>query len=207
MQTRHRIALLTAGVLIGAQIGVASVSVPVPDTAEQMEPVAGDAQALESKTSTEPTETQAEAAPAPEESSQSLIAAAQQPIIPVPVRYADPRTSTFPPSTDDRPLLRSVAAYLERTEHLRITGASGNVFPPSTDDRPLLRSVAVYLDQRHALLLAEESRSQVASAPSVRPAPATEPTPAAMATPLPVEPTPEISVVDAGSPLTQGTPF
>lgn len=160
MQTRHRIALLTAGFLVGAQISVASIGTPIADTSEQMEPVPGEALAEETGTPGEPTESLTEAPGAPAESVQSLIAAAEGPNLPL--RQTVPQGTAFPDSPDEAPLLPAQIAYFDRTEHLRLTGASGNVFPASIDESPLLPATVAYLERREASRLAAQAQPQIA---------------------------------------------
>jgi hypothetical protein len=151
MQTRRRIALLTAGLLVGAQIGIAAIETPIADTSDQMEPIPSEALALEGGTSGEPMEAQSEATPAPDENAQAPIAAAEEPS--ETVGHSVPQGTAFPPSTDDVQMLPALVDYLDRTAHLRLTGASGNVFPPSTDDQPMLPATIAYLDSTAHLRL------------------------------------------------------
>ena len=157
MQTRHQIALLTAGLLVGAQIGVASMGTPISDTGEQVEPVPSEAHAWEGGTSGGDADAQADATRIAAEGEQAGAGAiplasaadANQPAIPQGTAF--PSTHPDP----DWPMLPATLAYLERTAHLRLTGASGNVFPPSTDDVTMLPALAAYLEQRHVAVLAE----------------------------------------------------
>jgi hypothetical protein len=169
MQTRHQVAMLAAGLLVGAQLGIASIGLPIPDTDQHMEPVPPEAQVLESDTasapeavSTEPGAIAEESAPAPVTTEHVVQAAAPQPE----AAYVSP----FPPSTDDVALLPALIAYLDSTAHLRLTGASGEVFPRSTDDHPLLPAVVAYFDRLEATRLAAQAqqlaRSEGASSSS-----------------------------------------
>lgn len=199
MQTRHRIALLTAGLLVGAQIGIAAMETPIADTSDQMEPVPGEVQALEAGTSGEPTESQSEATATPDENAQALIAAAEEPS--ETVGHSVPQGTAFPPSTDDAPLLPATIAYLDSTAHLRLTGASGNVFPPSTDDQPMLPALVAYLEQREATRLASQTQPQIAGAATTADESLAE-TSQATVTPAAQEPARDVSLLDRILPQT-----
>jgi hypothetical protein len=199
MQTRHRIALLTAGLLVGAQIGIAAIETPIADTSDQMEPIPSEALALEGGTSGEPMEAQSEATPAPDENAQAPIAAAEEPS--ETVGHNVPQGTAFPPSTDDRPMLPAQIAYFDSTEHLRLTGASGNVFPPSTDDRPMLPALVAYLEQREATRLASQAQPQIAGDATTADASLAE-TSQATVTPAAQEPARDVSLLDRILPQT-----
>jgi len=165
MQTRHQVMLLAAGLLVGAQIGIASIGTPIADTSDQMEPASGAEIALEAGTPGEPTEAQSEIAATPDVSAQTSIVADEQPIA-VTARYTGPQGTAFPASADDVQMLPALAAYLDRTAHLRLTGASGNVFPPSTDDQPMLPAVVAYFNRLEATRLAAAQQQQLARSES-----------------------------------------
>lgn len=209
MQTRHQVAMLAAGLLVGAQLGIASIGLQIPDTEQQLEPVPPEAQVLESDTatapetaSTEPTAAAEESTPAPAATEPVLQAAApQQPV----AKY----TSPFPPSTDDEQLLPAVIAYLDRTAHLRLTGASGEVFPRSTDDQPLLPAVVAHFDRLEATRMAAQAQRLARSnGPSTSPA-AVElaPNQQEAAAPVGQASTQGIAALNSGSPLSASTPF
>lgn len=194
MQTRHRIALLTAGLLVGAQIGIAAIETPIADTSDQMEPIPSEALALEGGTSGEPVEAQSEAAPTPDENAQAPIAAAEEPS--ETVRLSIPQGTAFPPSTDEAPLLPAQIAYFDSTEHLRLTGASGNVFPPSTDDQPMLPALVAYLEQREATRLAAQTQPRIAGDATAADASLAETPQAPVTTPAAQEPAQDVSLLD-----------
>ena len=201
MQTRHQLAILAGSLLIGTQIGIAAIGLPIADTEQQMEPVPPEAQ-VEQESASAPEETQPELTAATEASQPAPLTVAE-PIIPVmappqPV-YAWERT---PPWGADEPaMLPALVAYLDRTAHLRVTGASGG-FPPSTDDKPLLPALAAYFDRQEATRLAAQkqqlARVENASPASDQPVMATAPSqPQAQ----------DIAALDGRSPSSTGTPF
>lgn len=163
MQNRTRMALLTAGLLVGAQIGVAAVGTAMKDAGDQIAPAPGDVQAWEGDTAAEPVEAQSDAAATPGESAQSPTAG-YVPNLPISTSRPALQGTAFPRDSDyESRMLPALAEYLDRTEHLRLTGASGNVFPPSTDDKPMLPVLAAYLDEREAVRLAAAAPLRVAA--------------------------------------------
>jgi hypothetical protein len=206
MQTRHQIAILVAGLLVGAQIGVAAIDTPIPEAAEYMEPVPGEAQALEPGTAGEPTEAASEPSTVADANAPTSITETEQPILPVAARHSE-LPSVFPASTDDIPMLPALAAYLDRTEHLRLTGAPA-AFPPSGDEVPMLPRVAAYLDQRDAARLAALNPAPAASGVA-----AVSPTNGNGGSPTTAAPAGaqvserEVAALDTRSSLSAGTPY
>ena len=200
MQTRRRIALLTAGLLVGAQIGIAAIETPIADTSDQMEPIPSEALALEGGTSGEPMEAQSEATPAPDENAQAPIAAAEEPS--ETVGHSVPQGTAFPPSTDDVQMLPALVDYLDRTAHLRLTGASGNVFPPSTDDQPMLPALVAYLEQREATRLASQTQPQITGDATTADESLVATSETAVTTPDAREPARDVSLIDRILPQT-----
>ena len=200
MQTRRRIALLTAGLLVGAQIGIAAIETPIADTSDQMEPIPSEALALEGGTSGEPMEAQSEATPAPDENAQAPIAAAEEPS--ETVGHSVPQGTAFPPSTDDVQMLPALVDYLDRTAHLRLTGASGNVFPPSTDDQPMLPALVAYLEQREATRLASQTQPQITGDATTADESLAATSETAVTTPDAREPARDVSLIDRILPQT-----
>jgi hypothetical protein len=196
MQTRHRIALLTAGLLVGAQIGIAAMDTPIADTSDQMEPVPAETLGLEGSTPGEPTEAQSEIAATPDESSQTPIAADERPIVPLTASYTGPQSTAFPASADDLPMQPALAAYLDRTEHLRVAGASGNVFPGSADELPMLPALAAYLDRRDATRLAAQTQPQVAGNGSAADTTLAATSQTTESTPVAQEPARDVTLLD-----------
>ncbi|MBI3918558.1 MAG: hypothetical protein HY322_16320 [Betaproteobacteria bacterium] len=196
MQTRHQIALLTAGLLIGAQIGIASMDTPIADSSDQMEPIPSEALALEGGISGEPAEAQSEAAATPDENGQTPIAADEQPIMPLAARHTEPQSTAFPASADDLQMLPAMAEYLDRTAHLRVTGASGNVFPASADELPMLPALVAFLDGREATRLAAQMGQPVAGDATAADASLDESSETAVTTPTEQEPAREVSLLD-----------
>ena len=170
MQTRHRVALLTAGLLVGAQIGVASMGTPSTDASESPEPAANEALAPDAGLPGELAEATTESAG----STPTDITAADGSGMPDRIQPAIPQGTAFPSQGPDPdwPMLPSLIAYLDQTAHLRVTGASGNVFPPSTDDAPMLPTLAAYLEQRHTAVVAEYSAPQPTALTATDTAPA-----------------------------------
>ena len=200
MQTRHQLAILAAGLLVGAQIGIAAIGQPIPDTEQQMEPVAPELQAEQESAST-PEETQPEltaGAQAPE----PAPAAAPEPAMPIAAPQPVYRWERTPPWGSDEPaLLPSVIAYLERTEHLRVTGAPGRAFPQSTDDPTLLPATIAYFERLEATRLAAQAQpmARVENSPAVTANPVVDQS--ARTAPQ------DVAALDARSPSSTGTPF
>jgi len=162
MQTRHQIAMLAAGLLVGAQIGVAAIGTIIPETEQHMEPAPGDTQVLESDAAGEQADAGSEPATAHDGNAPAAIAEAEQPILPVAPRYIEAR-GVFPASADDLTMLPSLVAYLERTEHLRLAGANGHAYPPSADDLPMLPAMVSFLERRETARLAALNPAPAAS--------------------------------------------
>lgn len=158
MEKSHKIALLSAGLLIGAQVGATVLTTETIPDAASSQPLAAEAEAPDTATPAEVAEvtTTPEVAPEP-------LAIAEQPILPVSPRHI--QYDSLPSLVEGQPMLPSLAAYLDQTEHLRVTGAPGNVFPPGVDEAPMLPSVAAYLDRREIPLIAQ-TQPPVGSEPS-----------------------------------------
>ena len=158
MEKSHKIALLSAGLLIGAQVGATVLTTEIPDPA-LTEPLAAEAQVPDTATPAEVAEAGSEATTASEAAQEPMAVA--EPVLPVSPRHI--QYDTLPSSWEGRPMLPSLVAYLEQTEHLRLTGAPGGVFP--SDGAQMLPSLAAYLDQREMTLIAE-TQPPVGSEPS-----------------------------------------
>ena len=159
MMSKRRIAVLVAGMLVGAQVGIASMTNSAPGTEPQENLAQGEI--------TEPTsaaeQAESQTTPAPEQTA----AAEQQPVVgyvipPKPRTLADAtfpevRSDVFPPSTDDKPLLPALAAYLDRKAAntlLADAGAPGSPFPDSAETGRMLPSQVAYFDRIEATQLA-----------------------------------------------------
>ena len=158
MEKSHKIALLSAGLLIGAQVGATvlttETSVPEPITAEALPDTATPAEVAEATSET----TTSEAPPA-----EAVVAVEPQPILPVTPRRIEAQASYLGPWGEDQPMLPSLVAYLDRTEHLRVTGAPGSAFP---DEAPMLPSLVAYLERRDGTRIAQ-AQPPVAAEPVV----------------------------------------
>lgn len=159
MMTKRRIAMLIAGMLVGAQVGIASMGGPAAGSEQSEIPLQADA--------TEPT-----AAPEqlePQAATEQVTPSEQLSVDPGYVIPAKPRTladaifpplhsDVFPPSTDDRPLLPSVVAYFERKAAntlLANAGAAESPFPESTEPGERILPVQIaYFDGLEAQRLA-----------------------------------------------------
>jgi hypothetical protein len=167
MMTKRRIAVLIAGMLVGAQVGIASMSGPA-ESSEQQPETPLQAEATEPTGSPDQAESQAtaEQAAAPEQQ-----AAETGYILPAkPRTLADAtfpalHSDTFPPSTDERPLNPYVAAYLDARAAntlLADAGAASSPFPDVAEpgERMLPTQIA-YFDRLEAeQLAAYEQRMQ-----------------------------------------------
>jgi hypothetical protein len=167
MEKSHKIALLSAGLLIGAQVGAtvlttetSGAALPEPIAAEALPDTATPAEAASETTTSEAP------APAPD----AVVAVEAQPIMPVTPRRIEAQASYLGPWGEDQPMLPSLVAYLDRTEHLRVTGAPGSAFP---DEAPMLPSLVAYLEQRDRTRIAQ-AQPPVAAEPVASAAVATE---------------------------------
>lgn len=186
--SKRRLAVLIAGMLVGAPIGIASVT-GLPTLIEQPAEAPLQAEVLE-PTSAE----QTEAAQQPSPVEQATVE--QRPVSEVGyVLPARPRTladatfpplesDAFPPSTDERPLLPSVAAYLDRkaaSTLLADAGAPEPVFPVSNEDRMPPSQIAYFEALEAQRVAAAEARAreeqQAMAAPVTAPISVAGPTP------------------------------
>lgn len=160
--SQRRIAVLIAGMLAGAQVGIAAIDGSSSATEEYTEAAPAQAEAVEQETTAEQAAT-GEPMPAGE----PIAAVGQQrPIEAGYVVPARPRTladdtlpalhsDVFPPSTDDRPLLPALAAYLDRkAATTELAGATPPVFPPSEEGWTLLPVQVAYFDRIEAARIA-----------------------------------------------------
>jgi hypothetical protein len=185
MEKSHKIALLSAGLLIGAQVGATVLTTETPD-ATLSESLAAEAEAPDTATPAEVAEAGSEATTALEAAPEPVAVA--EPILPVSPRHA--HYDTLPSPWEGQPMLPSLAAYLERTEHLRLTGAPGGVFP--ADDASMLPSLVAYLDQREVTRIAQ-TESPVGSEPVASAA-------------IPASGS-EVTLLDTTSPSTASSPY
>jgi len=148
MEKSHKIALLSAGLLIGAQVGATVLTtetsaLPEPIAAEALPDTATPAEVAEATSET----TASEAPPA-----EAVVAVEPQPIMPVTPRRIEAQASSLGFWGEDHTMLPSLVAYLDRTEHLRVTGAPGSAFP---DEAPMLPSLVAYLERRDGTRIAQ----------------------------------------------------
>ena len=154
--SQRRIAVLIAGMLAGAQVGIAAIDGTSSATEEYTEAAPAQAEAVEQETTAEQAAT-----------GEPIAAVGQQrPIETGYVVPARPRTladdtlpalhsDVFPPSTDDRPLLPALAAYLDRkAATTELAGATPPVFPPSEEGWKLLPAQVAYFDRIEAARIA-----------------------------------------------------
>jgi hypothetical protein len=175
MMSKRRIAVLVAGMLVGAQVGIASMSGPAPST----EPQESLAQGESAEPTSAPEQAETQTAPAPEQA-----AASEQPAIvgtiipPKPRTLADAtlpelRSDVFPPSTDDKPLLPALAAYLDRKAAntlLADAGAPGSPFPDSAEPGRMLPAQVAYFDRIETERIAAAEARAVAQREQAAPA-------------------------------------
>jgi hypothetical protein len=168
MMTKHRIAVLIAGMLVGAQVGIASMSGPAelseqpseaPLQAEAAEPTASPGQSETGAAAEQGTAPEQQAAP---ETGYILPA---RPRTLADATFPPLHSDTFPPSTDDRPLNPHVAAYLEAKAAntlLASAGAAGSPFPDADEpgQRMLPTQIAYFERLEAERLAAYEQRMQ-----------------------------------------------
>lgn len=143
LQRRH-IAVLIAGLLVGAQIVGAVSSESSPSSA-------GEGYA-------EPTPIQAESTEAVAEPvSGTAVAEETGYVIPFTggLRVSVAPSDTFPSSADDEKMLPALAEYLDRrAATTMLTGAPGPVFPTSGEEWIMLPAMIAHFDQREATRMA-----------------------------------------------------
>lgn len=181
--SQRRIAILVAGMLVGAQVGIAAVDGSFSPPEEYAEPVAA-AEAVEEVAALEQ-------APAPEATAGEQAAAAEHAAAVEAARIApgaasdsgyimpvQPRTladatfpplhsDVFPPSTDDRPLHPALVEYLDRkaaTTLLADAGSREPVFPVGYDHE-LHPALVAYFERREAAQLAAAQSNPTAAQP------------------------------------------
>lgn len=149
MMTKRRIALLVGSMLVGAQVGIASMT-DSSALSEQQSEMPLQAEATEPTATPEPAETQASAeqvaAPEQQAAAEAGYVVPARPRTLADATFPALHSDVFPPSTDDRPLPPSAAAYLERKAAntlLAHAGAAGSPFPES--DEPGQRILPVQL--------------------------------------------------------------
>jgi hypothetical protein len=169
--SQRRIAVVITGMLVGAQVGIAAMdgsSWPTEEYAKaELARSEAEAEAVKQAATGEPM-------PAGEP---VATGGGQRPIEAGYVVPARPRTvpdealpalhsDVFPPSTDDRPLLPALAAYLDRkAATTELAGATPPVFPPSEEGWKLLPAQVAYFDRIEAARMAA---AEVPAAPVER---------------------------------------
>jgi hypothetical protein len=161
--SQRRIAVLIAGMLVGAQVGIAAIDGSSSATEEYAEPAPAQAEVIEQGTATEQVAA-SEQAPTGEQ----LAAVETGYLVPArPRTLADAtfpplHSDVFPPSTDDRPLLPSLVAYLDRkAANTELSGAAEPVFPPSDEGWQMLPVQVAYFERLEATrVAAAEAQSQ-----------------------------------------------
>jgi len=179
--SKRRLAVLIAGIL-AAPIGIASVTgLATPAESQPETPLQSEA--------AEPAATEQAEAPQPSPAGEQIATADRQPapevgyVVPArPRTLADAtfpplQSDVFPPSTDDKPLLPSLAAYLERKAAntlLADAGAPQPVFPGYDEGTRMLPSQLAYFERLEAArLAAAEAREREAQQAMAAPASAT----------------------------------
>lgn len=185
--SKRRIAVLIAGMLVGAPIGIASVGGLAPSEPQAEMPL----QAEADQASTE--QAQAE----PSATGEQTASAEQQPaevgyIVPaLPRTLADAtfpplHSDVFPPSTDERPLAPAVVAYLERKAANTLLADAGSAEPvfAAVDEGWRMSPVQIaYFDAvESARIAAAEDRMRAEM--EARSVPSGTPTETAAATPI-----------------------
>ena len=155
MLSKRRIAVLIAGLLVGAQVGVAAISEEsnLPPSAEQeyLEPAPAQAEYVE---------------PAPAQAEPVDQVAAPGPVEPreAPATQAEARGDAFPSSADEWKMLPAQIAYFDRLEASRRAAgielvARGDAFPSSADEWKMLPAQIAYFDRVEATRLAASNET------------------------------------------------
>ena len=162
MLSQRRIAVLIAGLLVGAQVGVAALSED------------SDLAASAEQEYVEPAPLQAEeSAPAQAEPVDQVAAPGPVELRAAPVTQAEARASVFPFSVDDWQMLPAQIAYFDQLEASRraagiVWVARGDAFPSSADEWKLLPAQIAYFDRLEATKMAASNQTETSSDISLR---------------------------------------
>lgn len=159
MLHRRSIAVVIAGLLVGAQAGIAAISLPESESEEYAEasyaepaPVVAES-AEAAAPEAEPVEQAASAVEEAAPARDAVVSAAPD------TQAAFVPSTVFPSSADDVSILPALAAYLDRKAATQLTGAPGPVFPSSADEWRLLPAVIAYFDRLEATRLAAREQA------------------------------------------------
>lgn len=169
--SQRRIAVVIAGMLVGAPVGIAAMDGSLWPTEEYAK-----AELARSEAQAEAVKQAASSGSMP--AGEPIAAVGQQQpleagyVVPARPRILSDTTSppshsaVFPPSTDDRPLLPALAAYLDRkAATTELAGAPEPVFPPSEEGWKPLPAQVAYFDRIEA---ARVAAAEVPAAPVER---------------------------------------
>ena len=168
--SQRRIAILIAGMLAGAQVGSAATDGSLWPTEEYAKAEMARAEAEAEAVKQGATEPMPAGEPVAAVGQQRPIEAGYvvpaQRHTPADVPASALQSDVFPPSTDDRPLLPALTAYLDRkAATTELAGATPPVFPPSEEGSQMLPVQMAYFDRIEA---ARVAAAEVPSAPAER---------------------------------------
>jgi hypothetical protein len=160
MLQRRNIAIVIAGLLVGAQIvgAVTSTSSPTSEGAEYAEPAPAQAESTE---------------PAAEPASGATVAEESGYVIPFTggMRISVAPSATFPSSGEEQEMLPALAEYFDRRAATTVlAGAPGPVFPTSGEEWTMLPAQVAYFDQLEATRMAARDRQLMARSEVTAPA-------------------------------------
>lgn len=186
--SKRRIAVLIAGMLVGAPIGIASVGGLAPSEPQQAEmPLQAEAdQASTEQAQAEPSATGEQTASVEQQPAEVGYIVPARPRTLADATFPPLHSDVFPPSTDERPLAPAVVAYLERKAANTLLADAGSAEPvfAAIDEGWRMSPVQIaYFDAvESARIAAAEDR--VRAEMEARSVPSGTPTETAAATPM-----------------------
>ena len=149
--SQRRMAVLIAGMLVGAQVGIAAIDGSSSATEDYAEPAPAQAEVIEQQGTATEQVTAGEQQPAVE----TGYVVPARPRTLADATFPPLHSDVFPPSTDDRPLLPSLVAYLDRkAANTELSGAAEPVFPPSDEGWQMLPVQVAYFERLEATRVA-----------------------------------------------------
>jgi hypothetical protein len=130
--SKRRIAVLIAGMLVGAPIGIASVGGLAPSEPQQAEmplQAEGADQASTEQAQTEPSATGEQTAAVEQQPAEVGYIVPARPRTLADATFPPLHSDVFPPSTDERPLAPAVVAYLDRKAANTLLADAGSAEP------------------------------------------------------------------------------
>lgn len=185
--SKRRIAVLIAGMLVGAPIGIASVGGLAPSEPQAEMPLQAEAdQAPTEQAQAEPSATGEQTASVEQQPAEVGYIVPARPRTLADATFPPLHSDVFPPSTDERPLSPAVVAYLDRKAANTLLADAGSAEPvfAAVDEGWRMSPVQIaYFDAvESARIAAAEDRMRAEM--EARSVPSGTPTETATATPI-----------------------